>query len=347
VSGTLLGELENPKLVISDARGVVSEPAPALGKAFKGGVACGPQPGRIVVEIRAEEMGNETVAATLELACGGGALPTSVATAPRPWPTEVAEQEALIARTIDAERAGAGLPALTWSAPVGGIARSIAESMRDGAKKGGVTVPVNIVQRLDQADIQAPVVLQNPAAGTTAEVASERLLLSPSHRANIMSTEVSTAGVGVATGTDQAGRPVAYLVQLFIKVQAPPDVAAAKKVIREAIDKKRAEEKLAALVPDPVLEQLANEYAAEMAAAGGPPPKAKTEEFEKALKKGYRDVVLLRDARLDLADFAEDPNALAKGKLAGLGGALGKHPRLGKNTLFVVLVIANKLPGKK
>ena len=60
------------------------------------------------------------------------------------------------------------------------------------------------------------------------------------------------------------------------------------------------------------------------------------------LKKGYRDIVFLVDSRIDLADFAEDPNALARGKLVGLGGALGRHPRLGKNTLFVVLIIGNR-----
>ena len=55
------------------------------------------------------------------------------------------------------------------------------------------------------------------------------------------------------------------------------------------------------------------------------------------------DTVYMVDARIDLADFAEDPNALAPGKLVGLGGALGRHPRLGKNTLFVVMIIANPL----
>jgi hypothetical protein len=219
--------------------------------------------------------------------------------------------------------------------------------MRDSAKKGGVNVPVNIVQRLGDADIQASVVLQNPAAGPSAEAASERLMASPNHRATIMSKEVGTAGVGVALGTDQAGKPMAYVTQLFVKVQPPPDVPAAKQLIRESIDKKRAGEKLAKLTPDPVLEKLASDYAAVVAAAGGPPPKAKTDELVKTLRKGFKDIVFLVDSRIDLADFAEDPNALAKGKLVGLGAALGRHPRLGKNTLFVVLIIGNKLPGAK
>jgi hypothetical protein len=119
-------------------------------------------------------------------------------------------------------------------------------------------------------------------------------------------------------------------------------VAAVKVLIRDSIDKKRAGEKLGKLTTDPVLEKLANDYAAVVAGAGGPPPKAKTDELVKTLGKAYRDIVFLVDSRIDPSDFAEDPNALARGKLVGLGGALGRHPRLGKNTLFVVLIIANK-----
>jgi uncharacterized protein YkwD len=347
VSGTLLGDQENPKLVISDAKGAVSEPPQAPGKAFKGEVACGQTPGRIVVELHADDMGNEILAGTLVLACGGPPLPTSVAVAPPAWPDSVPEQEALVRKAIDAERAQAGLPALTWSEPVGKIARDVAEGLREGAKKGGVPPQVNLAQRLTDADIQAPLIVQNPAAGFSAEGASERLLQSPSHRANIMNADVTQGGVGVALGTDQAGKPMAYLVELFIKVQPPPDVAAAKQTIRAAIDKKRAAEKLPALTTDPGLEQLANDFAAVVASNGGPPPKAKTEEFTKSINKAYRDIVFMVDSRIDLDDFAEDPNVLAKGKLVGLGGALGRHPRLGKNTLFVVLVIANKQGAKK
>lgn len=349
VSGTVLGDQENPKVIISDTRGVVSEPPQAPGKAFKGEVACGQTPGRIVVELHAEDMGNEALAGSLVLACGGPPLPTSVPVAPPAWPEAVAEQEARVQKAIDAERAQAGLKPLVWSEAVGKIARDAAEGLRDGAKKGGVAPQVNLAQRLSEADIQAPLIVQNPAAGFSTEGASERLLLSPSHRANIMNAEVTHAGVGVALGTDQAGKPMAYLVQLFVKVQPPPDVAAAKQTIRAAIDRKRAAEKLPALTSDPALDQLANEFAAVVAANGGPPPKAKTEEFTKAVNKAYRDIVFMVDSRIDLDDFAEDPNVLAKGKLLGLGGALGRHPRLGKNTLFVVLIIANpaKPAGKK
>jgi uncharacterized protein YkwD len=347
VSGVVLGDLENPKLLISDTQGVLRELPQPAGRAFKGEIACGPRSGRILVEIRAEDMGNETVAATLAVACGGPALPTSVAVAAPPWPDAVAEQEARIARVIDGERAEGGLAAVTWSEPVGRVAREVSESLRDGARKGGVAAPVNVAQRLADADIQAQVILQNPAAGPTAEGANERLLASPSHRATVMTTEATTGGIGVALGTDKAGRPMAYLTQLFVKVQAPPDVAVARQTIREAIDKKRASEKLDKLTPDPVLEKLAGEYAAVVAGAGGPPPKAKTDELVKTLRKGFKDIVFLVDSRIDLADFAEDPNALAKAKLVGLGAAVGSHPRLGKNTLFVVLIIGNKLPGAK
>jgi uncharacterized protein YkwD len=342
LSGTLAGDLENPKVLVSDAQGRLTTVTQPPGKAFKAEVACGPRPGRIVVEVRGEEMGNERIIGAFTVACATELARSAPVAPPAPWPLDADAQERKMRELVDAERAAAGLPALTWSEPLGAIARDISNSLRDGAKKGAVMVPVNTMQRLAAADIQAPVVLQNPSAAYNGEVAFDRLMNSPSARGDIMSTDITHAGQGVGIGTDQNGKPVVYLTQLFIKLQAPPDVAAARRTIREAIDKKRAAEKLGALASDPVLEKLAGDYAAVVAGAGGPPPKAKTDELVKALQRGYRDVVFMVDSRIDLADFAEDPNALAKGKLVGLGGALGRHPRLGKNTLFVVLIIASK-----
>jgi uncharacterized protein YkwD len=295
------------------------------------------------VELRAEDMGSERVLTTLQLPCGGPELPVSVAIQPAaPWPDDPAEQEVRMARLIDAERAQAGHPKLTWDPAVGKIARATAENYREVARKGAAAGSVNVVQRLREADIQAPLIEQNPAAAPNAEQAALRLLASPSHRARILSPEVTLGGLGVAAGANAAGQQLAYVSQIFVKVQQAPDVATSRATIREAIDRKRAAEKLGALATDPVLEKLAGDYAAVVAGAGGPPPKAKTDELVKTLQRGYRDVVFMVDSRIDLADFAEDPNALAKGKLVGLGGALGRHPRLGKNTLFVVLIIASK-----
>jgi uncharacterized protein YkwD len=347
VAGALTGDLENPKVVVSDAKGRVTTVEPPPGKTFQAEVSCEDRPGRILVEVRGEDLGNERIIETIPVACATE-LPTRVALAPpAAWPADPALQEQKIVEAVNGERTQAGLPPLTASEPVARIARALAEAMRDGSKKGATVTPVNIAQRLAEADIQAPVATQNPAAAPTAEVAHGLLANNSAARANMMSTEFSDFGVGVAIGADAQGKPMTWVAELFIKVQPPPDVAASKRVIREAIDKKRVAEKLAPLTADAGLEKLAGDYAAVVAAAGGPPPKSETEKLMKALKQGYRDTVFMVDARVDLSDFAEDPNALAAGKLVGLGGALGRHPRLGKNTLFVVLIIANKLPGKK
>lgn len=345
VTGSLTGDLEDPTLLVSDSVGRLVTLKQPPGKAFKGEVSC-ERPGRLFVEVRAEEMGNERVLATLPIACGLP-LPASVPVAAQTWPGDVAAQEKMMAALIDAERAAAGLPAITWSEPIGTIARALTEGMRDGVKGGVPAVPVNVAQRLIEADITATEILQNPAAMPTAEQAHERLMASPTHRANAMAPDVNFGGLGVAVGTDRTGRTTAYLTQLFVKVPPPPDPVAMRKAIVEVVARKRAGEKLGALVSDPGLEKLAAEYAAVIAKAGGPPPPATSKEFEKALQAGYRDIVLLRDARLDPNDYADDPNILSsKGKLFGVGAALGRHPRLGKNTLFVVLISANKI-GKK
>ncbi len=342
VSGTLAGEVENPKLLVSDSIGRLTTLEQPPGKAFKGEVACD-RPGKVYVEVRAEEMGNERVMATVPVACGLP-LATSAPLVAAAWPEDVAAQEKKMAELIDAERAAAGLPPITWAEPIGKIARAVTEWMRDSGKGGPSIVPVNVPQRLLDADFNATEILQNPAAMPTAQQAHERLMASPTHRANAMAPDVNYGGLGVAPGTDRTGRTVAYLTQLFIKVPPPPDPVAMRQAIVEIVAKKRAEEKLSVLVSDPALEKLAAEYAAVIAAAGGPPPAAKSKEFETALQKNYKDIVLLRDARLDPNDYADDPNILApKGKVYGLGSALGRHPRLGKNTLFVVVIIANPI----
>jgi uncharacterized protein YkwD len=340
--GTLEGELEAPKVLVSDAQGLLTTVDQPPGKAFKAQVACGAKPGSIVVEVRAEEMGNERSVVSLPVACGRPLEVGAQLTEPA-WPAGAEGQEKRMAELIDAERAAAGLSRLTWLEPLGAIARASSEAYRDGAKKGATVVPVNVMQRLVDADIQAPVVLQNPAAAFSAGAAMDRLMASPSHRGSILSAEVNAGGLGITSGADAQGRQLVYVNQLFVKIPPPPDVPVMRQAILEIVARKRAEEKLPAMAVDPELDRIAGEYATLIAEAGGPPPRAKSEAFEKALQKGYRDIILLRDARLDPNDYAEDPNVLSKGKLYGMGAALGRHPRLGKNTLFVVLIIANPL----
>jgi len=341
LAGTLVGELDTPKVLVSDAQGKLTTVDQAAGKAFQAEVACGKQPGRIVIEVRGEEMGNERPMGTLEVACASP-LPGPFAMAKAPWPADAPGQEKKVAELINAERTAAGLPALTWSEPVGKVARSIAEGLRANAVKPGSAPSINIVQKLAESDVATPVILQNPAAAATAEQAYQRLMVSPSHRANVMSTEVNNLGVGVAAGEDAAKRPVAFLTQVFIKIQPPPDLVAYKAAVREVVARKRAADKLPALKDDAGLAQLAQDYATAVAAAEGKPPKAVYENLVKALNKGYRSVDLLTSVKLDPADFAEEPNVLSKGQVLGVGTALGKHPAYGKNSVFTVVLIATK-----
>ena len=341
LAGTLVGELDTPKVLVSDAQGKLTTVDQPAGKAFQAEVACGKQPGRIVIEIRGEEMGNERPMGLLEVACATP-LPGPFAMAKAPWPTDPAGQEKKVAELINAERTAAGLPALTWSEPVGKVARAIAEGLKANAVKPGSAPSINIVQKLAESDVATPVILQNPAAAATAEQAYQRLMVSPSHRANVMSTEVNNFGVGVAAGEDAAKRPVAFLTQIFIKILPPPDLTAYRAAVREVVAKKRAADKLPALKDDAGLAQLAQDYATAVAAAEGKPPKAVYENLVKALNKGYRSVDLLTSVKLDPADFAEEPNVLSKGQVLGVGTALGKHPAYGKNSVFTVVLIATK-----
>ena len=49
----------------------------------------------------------------------------------------------------------------------------------------------NVGGEILDADIQAPVVLQNPASAYSVGAALDRLLISPTHRASILSAEIT------------------------------------------------------------------------------------------------------------------------------------------------------------
>jgi hypothetical protein len=92
LSGRLLGGLKSPKVQVSDATGQLTAPEPGQGDAFQVEVACGDRPGRIVVDVRGELEGKSGQIANFPVACGR-ALPTSIALAPEPWPTDPQEAE--------------------------------------------------------------------------------------------------------------------------------------------------------------------------------------------------------------------------------------------------------------
>ena len=200
-------------------------------------------------------------------------------------------------------------------------------------------------ERLKQAGISSPLVLQNPAEARTAIGAQERFSLSPVHRANYMNAEATRGGVGVVTGVDpQAGvGEVAFVTELFVRGLAQVDVSTAAPRLRDAIAKRRRSAGAGAFKEDPTLDKVAQEYANALAAASGNISDAKHSQLVTPLYRNFRTVDFLSGAKVDPMEFADEKTVItSKEKSMGIGIAQGAHPSLGKNATYVVLLFGTR-----
>lgn len=343
ISGKVLGDLEKPRLVLSDVLGRLSTPPPSADASFQAEIACGDKPGWILVEIDGELGGSPTVAARFPVACGGVALATSVPLVdPSPWPPELEKQARRTFDEINAERTAVGIPALAWDQAVADVAQGLSESIRAEVRRGSLDVPGDVIQRLRKVGIGSTLVLQNPVQSPNAATALRQLLESPRHRANIMNPEVNKAGVGIVAEPGKDGASSVFVTQLLIKELPPLDPVEVRGKLRAAMERKRKDARQPPVTFDAALDQVAEKYARELAAAGGELSKARKAELTAPLGKSYKTVNVLSGARGDPLDFAEEPEVVSAGKFAGVGVALGMHPTLGRNAVYAVILVASK-----
>jgi uncharacterized protein YkwD len=338
LTGRLLGPLQNPKVLISDPRGKLQQPEPKPGKEFSAPLSCGGRKGRMAVEIRAEEQGQPRVAANFPVFCGID--PPASAQLPTPG-GDVAQKERTIFEQINAERTEADLPPLKWDDKVSQVARSVSESEAKGG--GGGSATSDLAERLKAAGIASSTVLLNPGAARTAEDVQRLFSLSPVYRANYMSTDATSAGIGVANGKDPQGGNVAFVTELFVRELGKVDVATVAPKLRDTINKRRTAGGMPAFKDDPVLDKVAQEYAQALADANGNITDAKHSQIVSPLYKTFRTVDFLSGAKADPVEFADEKTVLtSKEKAMGVGVAQGSHPVLGKNATYVVLLFGTR-----
>jgi uncharacterized protein YkwD len=290
------------------------------------------------VQIRAEEKGAESMVANFPVACGVDP-PTSVALVPRDQGAvaDVAQQERKLLELINAERAAAGLRPLEWDDSVATVARAASESRRTSA-----STTIDLVERLKQADVTSSLVLENPGRARSAEEAQARFSTSPIHRGNFMNAEATHAGIGIASAKDADGRLITYVTELFVKELPTVDTNALREKLRAAMARKRADARAPSVAKDPTLDQVAQQYAQELAAARGTLAKPRADEILAPLRKTFRTVNLLSGSKAEPLEFAEEPTVVASGKLLGIGVAQGPNPVLGKNAVYVVAIIGSR-----
>jgi uncharacterized protein YkwD len=334
LSGRLLAGLKSPKVQVSDPSGQLLAPEQPPGDAFRAEIACGDRPGKILVDIRGEVEGRAGLVASFPVACGAE-LAKSISLAPEPWPTDAAEAEKKILELVNEERTSAGLPALKGDPAVAGVARSISEDIAArGATAGG-----DVAERLKREGVATHLVLQSAASDRSFERAHERLMSSPSNRANIMSREVTSVGIGAVSRPDADGKPMTYVTEVFTKELAPVDLAKTRQDLKSAVAQKRKDARMGALTVEPLLDEVAQKYADALAAAGGSLPKEKQSEITAPLNKTMRTLTILSGAKPDPLDFAEEPQVTAVAKAVGVGVAQGKHPVLGRNAVYVAIMV--------
>jgi uncharacterized protein YkwD len=345
VAGEVVGDWTGVKVTASDELGAISTPEQAPGKAFKAEVKCGQKPGQATVEIRGEAAAGARTLATVAVQCGGD-LPRSYPLARQPWPKDAAGQEQKMAEAINAERTALGLPALEYNPALAGVARLVAEKLRDALAEGRAP-SVDTGALLKDAGLASPVLLQNPGEAPTAEEAQARFSLSPSTRQNLFNAEVNNMGIGLASAGEPGGRTTVVVIQLFTKVLPPVDVAQAKQELYAEVQKKREEFKAPEAKVDPQIDKVMQAYAEAMAAAGGKLSDEQANELTHPLRQPFKSINMIEGIHASVADFLKDSTVTWDGEALGAGVAQGTHPLLGKNVLFFAFVVATPRPPEK
>ncbi|MFL5298995.1 MAG: CAP domain-containing protein [Anaeromyxobacteraceae bacterium] len=339
VAGKLVGDVANARVVACDPSGKLQEPAGTGGKEFRAEVSCGARPGILAVEIRGGTGGSDESLARFPVGCGV-ALPTRIAiAAPGSGPAEPAQAARMLFDAANAERAAAGLGPLKWDDAVAGVARSAAEALRDST---GTQVTFNLAERLRQAEVSSPLIVQNAAAAVSVEDARATIESSPRDRAQLLNPALNNGAVGTTYGATPEGVGVLYAVEILTRENPPIDPAALTAQLRTAIDQRRADARGQKLSDDPLLAEVAQRYAAALAAGKGTIPKERESQIVAPLYKVFRTVNIMAGVKPNALEFAEEPGIVSADKLVGVGIAPGQSAALGKNSAYVVVLTGTR-----
>jgi uncharacterized protein YkwD len=270
LTGELHAPFERPAGYVTAPGGGVTRLA--LGherRRFSGRFRCGAAPGRYQVEITGENRFGPTVVANFPLYCGLPApVRLEVSSVPEgPAPEDAASAEREVLRLLNLDRARAGLTALAPSVRLSRIARSHSADMRATGFVGHVSPSTgSAADRLRAASVEVALALENVARAYGPAEAERGLMESPGHRANILSTEATEVGIGVAFGDEMGGGRELFVTQLFTRPLEGAGSASLERIWR-GLDDARREAQLPRLERHPGLIRIA-ERAAEALARG-------------------------------------------------------------------------------
>jgi uncharacterized protein YkwD len=225
VDAVVDGGFHDPEVFVTYERGATEQVALRSGRpgGFLAQIACAAHRGRQQIEITASDASGSTVIANFPVWCAAEP-PRWLAIGPvlddAPIDSAAQAEQQLFA-SVNRDRAVAGLPILRWDDAVAAVARGYAEEMRRTGVVAHISpISGSTVDRVRTAGIKTRVVLENVTRAYGLNEAHQALMHSPGHRANLLSTEATQVGIGVAFGDEREGRRMLFITQVFT-VAAP------------------------------------------------------------------------------------------------------------------------------
>jgi len=212
VRGTVVPPLGDAVLEVTGIDGKVSSvavthPTP---ESFAATVTCPARPGRIVLEVLASDSSGPMVAGIFPVYCGMRP-PTSVVVDQLEVGgyTDLADAERQVFTRLNADRAAANLPTLTWSDEAAAVARAHSQDMATGGFFAHVS-PTRGDFEARTATLSGRAKGENIGMGQSPASIQSSLMGSPAHRSNILSPDFTELGIGAASNADGL-----YITQIF------------------------------------------------------------------------------------------------------------------------------------
>lgn len=342
LSGTLLGDLRNPEVVVTHPDGHTQRSPAGAGPRFQVRLLLAAA-GTYGVELLARGQQGVTVVANFQVYVGEAA-PTRLAVTSDAGGVASADgvREALVARIAE-ERARAGVPALELHAGLSAVAdahcRDMVQSDFVGHDSPTTGTPA---MRLTAAGFGSGLMLENVARGYSAEELHRGLMDSPGHRSNILEARVTHLGLAVVSV--QEGDRTAFLVtEVFTQMTARVDTAAAPAALVTAINEGRRARRTAPVTSDELLAQAAQEAAEAYFADPSLTEQDITDRASAALRRyaiAYRRVGALMTVVTRIEDAGRlEPTFDPDVTTLGIGVAQGDRPGQAPNAIAVVIVL--------
>jgi uncharacterized protein YkwD len=335
----------DPEVFVTHDDGTTERLALRTGRAsaFTSTVECGNRSGKQQVEITASDAAGSTVLANFPVWCGAEP-PASFTFAPTDdgVVTSASDAEKRLFALLNRDRLAAHLPELEWDEHVADVARAHSEDMHHTKIVAHISPTTGSASdRVRAADIHTAVVLENVARAYGVGEAHEGLMNSPGHRANILSASATRVGIGVVLGDDVSGRREMFVTQVFIRVPPKVDYAQTAELVRSRVSAARPQ-----VANDVRLTSVAQSLAEQLAAgvsrdAAWPSVRKQLDQYPSV----WARVGSVVEAVAELSGV--DGKALLgdqKPDDIGVGVAQGNHPDIGANAIYIVVLMAERLP---